>query len=58
MVRVLLGVILLAVALWGNVSTAWVVLAVIGGVIGLITGLAGRCPLYMVAGIQTCGRAA
>ena len=48
-IRVLLGVVLLALVFWGP-KTAWGWL----GLIPLITGLVGSCPLYTLLGIRTC----
>jgi hypothetical protein len=47
--RVLVGVALLAIAFVGP-KTAWGYL----GVVPLLTGLVGYCPLYRVVGISTC----
>jgi len=48
-VRVLLGVGLLSVVFVGP-QTAWGWL----GVVPLVTGLAGSCPLYTLFGFSTC----
>lgn len=48
-VRVALGVGLLAMAFVGP-KTPWGFL----GIVPLLTGLSGRCPLYTVLGINTC----
>lgn len=48
-VRVTLGLTLLAAATTGTVG-AWGYI----GVVPLITGLAGTCPIYTVFGISTC----
>lgn len=58
-VRVLIGVAALAWALVqrGTMAPAWTYALYAVAAIGLITGLAGRCPLYQVVGIQTCGTA-
>ena len=49
LVRVLLGVGLLSVVFVGP-QTAWGWL----GVVPLVTGLAGSCPLYTLFGFSTC----
>lgn len=53
-VRVILGLVLLALGLfvlrWGGWN--WVVIVV--GVISLVTGLAGKCPAYVPLKINTC----
>jgi len=47
--RVALGVVLLVLALRGQ-YTPWTWI----GVVPLLTGLVGMCPLYSVLGINTC----
>ncbi len=54
-VRVLVGLGALALALQQGASTVSYVLYAVAAV-GLLTGLAGRCPLYAVLGLQTCGK--
>ena len=48
-VRVALGVGLVAMAFVGP-KTPWGFL----GIVPILTGLSGRCPLYTVLGINTC----
>lgn len=47
--RVALGVVLLVLAMRG-LYTPWTWI----GVVPLLTGLVGTCPLYSVLGINTC----
>ncbi|MGM0508035.1 MAG: YgaP family membrane protein [Fusobacteriota bacterium] len=47
-IRVILGVALLV---WGAMSKNWIGII---GVIPLVTGIIGQCPLYRLAGINTC----
>ena len=47
--RVALGIVLLVMALRG-LYTPWTWI----GVVPLLTGLVGTCPLYSVLGINTC----
>jgi DUF2892 family protein len=47
--RVVLGVAVLSLTVVGP-KTAWAYL----GLVPLITGLAGTCPLYSILGIRTC----
>jgi len=47
--RVLLGVALLSLTFLGP-HTLWGLL----GIVPLVTGLAGTCPLYSIVGIRTC----
>jgi hypothetical protein len=53
-IRVVLGVVLLALYFMGTVTgtLGWVALVV--GVIALATGAVGFCPLYAVLGLSTC----
>lgn len=48
--RVLVGIIVLSLAFVGP-KTPWAYL----GVIPLLTGIIGFCPLYAVLGVNTCG---
>lgn len=48
-VRVVLGLGLLSLV-WIGPQTAWGWV----GLVPLVTGLAGRCPLYRIFGISTC----
>jgi hypothetical protein len=59
-VRILIGVAALAIGLTqaGSLGPAWAVVADVVGVIGLITGLLGRCPLYALLGMHTCRKTA
>lgn len=47
--RVLVGIVLISLVFVGP-QTAWGWV----GVVPLVTGLAGTCPLYTVLGISTC----
>ena len=48
--RVVFGAVLLSLALFGP-KTAWGWV----GVVPLVTGLIGNCPVYSIFGINTCG---
>lgn len=48
-IRVVLGLGLLSLV-WIGPQTAWGWV----GLVPLVTGLAGRCPLYKIFGISTC----
>ncbi len=52
-VRVVLGVILLALYFMGSISGTAGIIALIVGIIALVTGLFGFCPLYKVVGFST-----
>ncbi len=47
--RVLLGIALVALALTKDWMWAWI------GVVPILTGATGICPLYSLLGINTCG---
>ncbi len=47
--RVVLGVALIALALTKGMVWGWI------GVVPLLTGATGMCPLYSLLGINTCG---
>lgn len=50
-VRIAAGVVLVAAAATGQLGVwAWV------GVVPLLTGLLGTCPLYSLLGLSTCRR--
>ncbi len=50
LLRVALGVVLIALVFVGpQIPWGWI------GVIPLVTGLVGTCPLYSVLGMNTCG---
>ncbi|PHQ68335.1 MAG: hypothetical protein COB93_10490 [Sneathiella sp.] len=51
-IRVVLGLGLLAMALFASeLSYSWIGWV---GVVPLVTGLAGKCPLYGLLGLNTC----
>ncbi len=52
-VRIVVGVVLIAFALFGPADIGWKWIGWIG-VVPLVTALMGRCPLYSVLGIRTC----
>jgi hypothetical protein len=47
--RILVGIALLALGLFGPISW-WGLL----GLVPLLTGMAGNCPVYSVLGLNTC----
>ncbi|MDQ7828456.1 MAG: DUF2892 domain-containing protein [Armatimonadota bacterium] len=51
-IRVLLGLVALGVGL--RVAGPWSALFYALALVGLVTGVAGRCPLYALLGLQTC----
>ncbi len=52
-VRVILGVVLLSLYFMGSVSGTAGIIALIVGLVMLVTGLVGFCPLYKVVGFST-----
>ncbi|MDZ7265135.1 MAG: DUF2892 domain-containing protein [candidate division KSB1 bacterium] len=48
LIRIVVGILLIVWGIFG--SKIWVII----GLIPLITGLIGYCPLYTVLGINTC----
>jgi fatty acid desaturase len=46
--RIFLGIVLIGLALNGTTAFGWI------GVVPLLTGLVGTCPLYSILGINTC----
>ena len=48
-IRVVVGIALIAIAFWGP-RTPWGFV----GVVPLVTGLIGFCPLYRLVGLSTC----
>ena len=48
-VRITVGVVLIALTLMGSIGVwGWI------GLVPLVTGLLGHCPLYAVLGLNTC----
>jgi len=52
-VRIIVGIVLIAIAVLGWVTVPWVYLIALIGVILLITGIVGWCQLYTILGINT-----
>jgi len=53
-VRIILGLILLWLGIFVLNAGGWNWLFIIIGAVALLTGLAGRCGLYVPFGISTC----
>ncbi len=53
-VRVILGLVLLALAFFVLPAGAWKWVLVVVGAAALVTGLSGRCGLYLPFKINTC----
>ncbi len=53
-IRLVLGVLALGVAALGGLPTWAVVVTGLVGVVALVTGGAGYCPLWALFGVNTC----
>ncbi len=53
-IRIVLGIVLLALAVGGAVAAPLAYLVVVIAAIALVTGIAGFCPLYAVLRVSTC----
>lgn len=54
-VRIIVGIALLAVVVLNMIAAPLSYLAVLVGLIALVTGAVGTCPLYSVIGLNTAG---
>ena len=57
-VRIILGIVLLAVFVLNMVAAPWSYLVALIGLIALVTGAVGTCALYSVLGMNTLGKKA
>jgi hypothetical protein len=57
-VRIILGIILLYFFLVNMVAAPWSYLVALIGLILLVTGIIGSCPLYSMIGMNTLGKKA
>jgi hypothetical protein len=53
-IRIVVGLILLAIGALGGLSIAWTIGLLIVGGIGAATGFLGYCPAYTLFGVSTC----
>ncbi len=53
-IRLLLGVVLIAVGLFADLGTTWTIVVYAAAVIALLTAFVGYCPLNALFGIDTC----
>ena len=53
-IRVVLGLVLLVLGLFMLASGAWKWVFIVAGIVALVTGLSGRCGLYVPFKINTC----
>lgn len=52
-IRVIIGLVLIGAFALNMVAAPWSYLAILVGIIALITGAVGTCPLYSVLGFTT-----
>lgn len=52
--RIVVGLVLIGVYFFFPGNAWWAIVALIVGIIALLTGLTSTCPLYSVLGISTC----
>jgi hypothetical protein len=57
-VRIILGIVLIAVFVLNMVAAPWSYLVALIGLIALITGAVGTCALYSLLGMNTLGKKA
>jgi Inner membrane protein YgaP-like, transmembrane domain len=57
-IRIILGIILLYLFAVNMVAAPWSYLVILIGLILLITGIIGTCPLYSMIGMNTLGKKA
>ncbi|WP_447976925.1 YgaP family membrane protein [Candidatus Nitrospira bockiana] len=53
-IRMVLGLVLLALATFGGLPSGWMIAFYIVGAVALLTGAIGYCPAWMLLGINTC----
>ncbi len=55
-IRIILGIILLYLFVVNTVAAPWSYLVALIGLILLVTGIIGTCPLYSMLGMNTLGK--
>jgi len=55
-VRIILGIVFIAVFAFNMVAAPWSYLVALIGLIALVTGAIGTCPLYSLIGLNTLGK--
>ncbi|MER3422728.1 MAG: DUF2892 domain-containing protein [Nitrospiraceae bacterium] len=53
-IRIVLGVVLLALGAFAGLPTGWAIAAFVLGAVALVTGVVRFCPAWMLLGINTC----
>lgn len=57
-IRILLGIVLLYIFVVNMITAPWSYLVALIGLILLVTGIVGTCPLYSLLGMNTLGKKA
>ena len=57
-IRIILGIILMYLFVGNMVAAPWSYLVALIGLILLVTGIVGTCPLYSILGMNTLGKKA
>jgi hypothetical protein len=52
-IRVIFGIVLLALNFTGTVTGVWGIIFIVLGAVALLTGVVGFCPLYMLLKVST-----
>lgn len=52
--RAALGVLLIALGLFGTVSGLWKLLVIVVGIVMLVVSATRICPIYSIFGLRTC----
>lgn len=55
--RIVLGILLVAVGFFMDLSATWTIVAYVLAIIALLTALVNYCPLNQLFGIDTCAKA-
>jgi hypothetical protein len=57
-IRIVIGIVLIVVFLMKFIPSPWSYLVALIGLIALVTGAVGTCPLYSILGMNTAGKKA
>lgn len=55
--RTVLGILLVAIGFFMDLSATWTIVAYVGAIIALLTALLNYCPLNQLFDIDTCAQA-
>jgi hypothetical protein len=53
-IRIVIGLVLLAIGALAGLSAGWATVAFVVGTIALVTGALGFCPAWWLFGVNTC----